>query len=140
MNICIYEHLTFCMDSLYSNYEMPHRAHISKELAKLLGVLSHPHRIRIIEELRDSERDVNALQAALGVAHSAVSQHLSLLRSHRLVEERREGRHVFYRLSQPTIAQWLLGGLDFLEGSIAQAAELRTAIEETRTVWSGDNH
>ena len=115
---------------------MPHRSHTSKELGKLLSVISHPHRIRIIEELRDSERDVNSLQAALGLAHSAVSQHLSLLRSHRLVEERKEGRHVFYRLSQPAIAQWLLTGLDFLESSISQAAELRSAIEETRTDWS----
>ena len=115
---------------------MPHRSHTSKELGKLLSVISHPHRIRIIEELRDSERDVNSLQAALGLAHSAVSQHLSLLRSHRLVEERKEGRHVFYRLSQPAIAQWLLSGLDFLESSISQAAELRLAIEETRTDWS----
>jgi DNA-binding transcriptional ArsR family regulator len=114
---------------------MPARAYISKELAKLLSVLSHPHRIRIIEELRAREMDVNSLQAVLGVAHSGVSQHLSLLRSHRLVSERREGRHVYYHLTQPKLAQWLMAGLEFLEGNVHQAEEMREALEETRTMW-----
>ncbi|MSQ97144.1 MAG: ArsR family transcriptional regulator [Gemmataceae bacterium] len=80
---------------------MPHRNLVAKELAGFLGVLSHPHRIHIIEELRDGERDVNSLQAALGISHSGVSQHLMLLRAHRLVNERRQGRRVFYHLLQP---------------------------------------
>jgi len=115
---------------------MPARATVSKELARLLGVLSHPHRVRIIEELRDRELDVTSLQALLGVAHSGVSQHLAILRSHRLVAERREGRHVFYHLPQPTLAQWLLNGLEFLEGNMSQAAELRKALEATRAQWT----
>lgn len=114
---------------------MPSRAFVSKELAKLLGVLSHPHRIRIIEELRHKELDVNSLQTILGVAHSGVSQHLGLLRSHRLVAERREGRHVYYRLPQPDLARWLLDGLAFLEGNLEQAEEMREALEETRQLW-----
>jgi len=115
---------------------MPSRAVVSKELAKLLGVLSHPHRIRIVEELRDGERDVNSLQSVLGVSHSGVSQHLSLLRSHRLVEERREGRHVFYHLSQPNLARWLTDGLEFLQGSAAHVTELHDAVEATKTLWT----
>ena len=35
---------------------MPHRVLVAKELAELLGVLAHPNRIRIIEELREGER------------------------------------------------------------------------------------
>ncbi|MFN7938605.1 MAG: metalloregulator ArsR/SmtB family transcription factor [Bryobacteraceae bacterium] len=115
---------------------MPNRTVVSKELAKLLGVLSHPHRIRIIEELRDGEKDVNSLQNVLGVSHSGVSQHLSLLRSHRVVEERREGRHVFYHLMQPAIARWLTEGLDFLEVTATQVTELREAVEATKVFWS----
>lgn len=114
---------------------MPARSAVSKELAKLLGVLSHPHRIRIIEELRDRELDVNSLQAVLGVAHSGVSQHLAILRSHRLVAERREGRHVFYHLSQPKLAAWLLDALQFLEVSRTEAQEFQAALEETRSLW-----
>ena len=48
---------------------MPSRAIAARELAKLFAVFSHPDRLRIVEELRDGERDVNALQDALVVAY-----------------------------------------------------------------------
>ncbi|WP_010582031.1 ArsR/SmtB family transcription factor [Schlesneria paludicola] len=115
---------------------MPHRALVAKELADFLRVLSHPHRIRIIEELRDAERDVNSLQDALGISHSGVSQHLMVLRSHRLVSERREGRRVFYQLPQPKIASWLMDATRFLENESLAATELRKAIDKTRRSWA----
>lgn len=116
---------------------MPHRALVTKELAELLGALSHPRRIRIIEELRDGEHDVNSLQDALGISHSGVSQHLMVLRASRLVSERREGRRVFYQLRQPEIAIWLLEATRFLEKGTAEADELRKAISKTRKEWAG---
>ena len=115
---------------------MPHRALVTKELAEFLGVLSHPHRIRIVEELRDGEHDVNTLQQALGISHSGVSQHLMVLRANRLVSERREGRRVFYQLRQPDIARWLLEATRFLEQGTAAADELRKAIGKTRKDWA----
>ena len=115
---------------------MPHRALVTKQLAVFLAVLSHPHRIRIIEELREGEHDVNTLQAALGISHSGVSQHLMVFRANRLVSERREGRRVFYQLRQPEIAGWLLDATRFLESDTAEAAELRKAIGKTRKEWT----
>jgi len=115
---------------------MPHRALVAKELAELLGVLSHPHRIRIIEELRDGEHDVNSLQQCLGISHSGVSQHLMVMRANRLVSERRIGRHVFYQLRQPQIAAWLLDATQFLERGAVDGAELRKAIGKTRKEWA----
>src|SRR3954468_17516000 len=101
---------------------MPYRALVTKELAAFVGVFAHPLRIRIVEELRGDERDVNALQAALGISHSGVSQHLMVLRSHRIVSERREGRRVFYRLRQSDLAGWLLDATRFLERGSVEAA------------------
>lgn len=114
---------------------MPHRELVTKELADLFRVLAHPHRVRIVEELRDGEHDVNSLQAALGISHSGVSQHLMVLRAHRLVSERREGRRVFYQLRQPEIAGWLLEATRFLEKETVSATELRKAIGKTRKQW-----
>ncbi len=101
----------------------------------MTGLLSHPHRIRIVEELRDSELDVNSLQELLGISHSGVSQHLSLLRAHRVVLERREGRHVFYRLRQPRLAAWLVGGVEFLTGDPDQREEFSAAVERVKSLW-----
>ncbi len=112
------------------------RTVVTNELSELFSALSHPHRIRIIEELREVEQDVNSLQTALGVSHSRVSQQLAILRAHKLVVERREGRHHFYRLSQPDLARWLLEGLRFIEGELVTADRIRSAVEEVRTMWS----
>lgn len=118
---------------------MPYRALVAKELAELLGVLSHPHRVRIIEELRNGERDVKTLQVALGISHPGVSQHLMILRAHRLVSERRQGRHVYYHLRQPELAAWLSEAMNFLEEERAEAEQLRNAIEKTRVAWSTES-
>ena len=114
---------------------MPHRVLVTRELAELLAVLGHPHRIRIIEELRDGECDVTSLQDMLGISHSGVSQHLMLLRAHRIVYERRQGRHVYYRLRQPGMASWLLDATEFLEQE-GEAQELQEAIRKTRRAWA----
>jgi DNA-binding transcriptional ArsR family regulator len=114
---------------------MPEREIATKELASLMGVLSHPHRIRIVEELRDGEHDVNFLTEALGCAHSRVSQHLSLLKAHRLVLTRREGRHVYYRLADPRVARWVLDGLDFTEAALLQPGQLQKALAGAREAW-----
>ena len=115
---------------------MPEPFLVTKELADLLGVLAHPHRIRIIEELRETERDVNSLQAALGISHSGVSQHLSVLRAHRLVAERREGRHVYYHLRHPKLARWVIEGIEFIAGAQEAAEDVRQAIESMRARWA----
>ena len=115
---------------------MPHRLLVTRELAALFAVLGHPHRIRIIEELRDGECNVNSLQNSLGISHCGVSQQLMLLRAHRLVLEQRRGRQVFYRLRQPEIASWLMDATQFLEQESAVADELREAIKKTRRVWA----
>lgn len=118
---------------------MPERALVSKELATLFGVLSHPQRIRIIEELGSGERDVQTLQGLLGINQSGVSQHLSTLRAHRIVEERREGRHVFYHLRHPQLASWLLGGMEYIVASPSDYEEFRAAVERAKSLW-GESH
>ena len=116
---------------------MPARTLMSKELANLFGVLSSPHRVRIVEELRVGEIDVNGLKNALQISHSHVSQHLAVLRTQRLVAERRQGRHVFYRLADPRLAEWVLGGLTFIESGAGAASEIRQAVEQVRLMWGG---
>jgi DNA-binding transcriptional ArsR family regulator len=116
---------------------IPNRAIIAKELANLLNALSHPHRVRIVEELRDRELDVNSIQEILGISHSAVSQNLSVLRAHHLVRERRDGRRVIYALVAPALAAWLMGGLQFLQGQLMDAQNLRAVAEQVKDIWGG---
>lgn len=120
---------------LYREVAIPARAIVTKELAELLGAVAHPHRIRIVIELREQELDVNSIQRILNISHSAVSQNLAILRTHRLVQERREGRHVYYSLVNKSIALWLLQGIDFLEGGLSRTGEMLEALESARGLW-----
>jgi DNA-binding transcriptional ArsR family regulator len=109
-----------------------------KELANLLGAVAHPHRLRILEELKGREMDVGSIQQILGISHSSVSQNLSVLRAHRLVVERREGRRVVYCLRQQELAGWLRIGLKFLEGDLQYSEEIRNALDGVRREWAGE--
>jgi ArsR family transcriptional regulator len=76
--------------------------------AGLFKGLSHPLRIRILELLSASaEVSVAELQKETALEASHLSQHLSVLRRHRLVESERRGSHVFYRLADAAVAELL---------------------------------
>ena len=115
---------------------MPYRLLAATELAEFLRALSHPRRIQMLEELRSGERDVAALAKVTELAHSSVSQHLMVLRAHRVVTERREGRRVIYRLRSEELAQWLVQGMSFLATMDQQTDEVRKAIRKARSKWS----
>jgi DNA-binding transcriptional ArsR family regulator len=66
--------------------------------AEFFRALGHPVRIRLLQLLRDGERTVGDLQAALDLDSSGTSQQLAALRTQSLVESRREGTNVYYRI------------------------------------------
>lgn len=113
---------------------MPDRQLVAKELADIFKIVAHPDRIRIIEELRMGEKGVNTLIEQLALPGSRVSQHLSLMRAHRIVEERRDGRHHYYRLAQPEMADWIIEGLAFVEGRLSGVS--KSAIVKARKLWT----
>ncbi len=117
---------------------MPDRAVVCVELAKLFGVLSHPVRIRILEELKAEDLTVGSLKDILGINHAAVSQQLAVLRSHHLVVERREGRNVFYHLRNAELAKWIMGGTFFILPDASEVEKMMSAVQTVLTVWGGE--
>lgn len=75
--------------------------------ADLFKTLGHPARIKILEILRTGERTVSELQAALEIDPSSVSQQLAVLRSRNIVEGRKVGTSVYYRVPDPAVFQLL---------------------------------
>jgi DNA-binding transcriptional ArsR family regulator len=71
--------------------------------AELFKALAHPARIKILEHLRAGERTVSELQALLDLESSTVSQQLAILRARSIVEGRKQGTSVFYRVPDPLI-------------------------------------
>ena len=114
---------------------MPERKIVARELADILGVIAHPARVRIIEELGQGEKDVSELVELTGLAQPTVSQHLAALRARKLVRDRRDGRLVYYSLSQRELAAWLLDGLRLIEEGSSTASELVRAARKARRLW-----
>jgi DNA-binding transcriptional ArsR family regulator len=114
---------------------VPYRLLAANKLGEFLSAIAHPRRIQIIEELRSGEQDVGDLQEALGISHSNVSQHLAVLRAHRVVLERREGRHVFYRLCSLELAGWLVDGMRFLPELTQETLDIKNAIRSAAKTW-----
>ncbi|WP_214467232.1 ArsR/SmtB family transcription factor [Microbacterium flavescens] len=76
--------------------------------AGLFKGLAHPFRIRILELLAAApEVSVAVLQQETGLEASHLSQHLAVLRRHRLVESERRASHVYYRLADEKVAELL---------------------------------
>ncbi len=73
--------------------------------ARCLKVLAHPIRLMIIHFLGAGELSVQELEKAVGISQSSVSQHLGLLRDKEILESRRVGQQVFYRLRDPRLLQ-----------------------------------
>jgi DNA-binding transcriptional ArsR family regulator len=71
--------------------------------AKIFKVLNHPVRLAILEILGEGEQCVCHLEANLGLRQSYISQHLMLLREIGLVQDRRDGWNIFYRVVEPKI-------------------------------------
>jgi len=70
-----------------------------KQFIRVMKALSDPNRVKIIKMLEKKELCVCELTAALGLAQSTVSKHLKQLEDADLVEYRKDGAWVNYRLA-----------------------------------------
>jgi len=71
--------------------------------ARIGKALSSPHRLEILELLAQGERTVDSLATEMDLSLANTSQHLQALRQATLVDSRKEGLFVFYRLSDPAV-------------------------------------
>jgi ArsR family transcriptional regulator len=69
------------------------------EAAAFLKSLTHPHRLMILCLLDGQERSVSELEERLGLRQPTLSQQLAKLRAEGLVETRRSGKFIYYRLA-----------------------------------------
>ena len=84
----------------------PVRRH-AEDAAAMLRALSHEARLKVLCELVGGECSAGDLVKASGLSQSALSQHLAKLREEKIVETRRDGQTIFYRLGDPQVARVL---------------------------------
>jgi DNA-binding transcriptional ArsR family regulator len=71
----------------------------------LLKAVANRHRLIILCQLLQGERSVSALQKAIGLSQSALSQHLARLREDELVATRRESQAIYYSLASSRVTR-----------------------------------
>lgn len=100
---------------------------IYEQFARIGKALAAPGRLELIDLLSQGERPVDALarEAAMSIANA--SQHLQVLHAARLVDTRREGQRIFYRLAAPSVVSLWLALRSTAEG---QLAELRAVARD----------
>ncbi len=76
-------------------------------LAEIARALGHVHRLELLEQLAQGERSVEALAACAKLSFANASRHLQHLRRAHLVATRRDGKHIYYRLSDETVVDLL---------------------------------
>lgn len=75
----------------------------SGQAAGLLRALSNEKRLMVLCQLGDRELSVGQLLPVVGLSQSALSQHLARLREEGLVDTRRDGTAIFYRIADPSV-------------------------------------
>ncbi len=70
---------------------------------QVMKLLSHPARLAILEVLRNGEECVCHMETILGYRQAYLSQQLAVLREAEVIQDRRDGWNIFYKVIQPDI-------------------------------------
>ena len=89
--------------------------HTAAHVAQLFSAFSDTSRVRIFSAILEQERNISALAELVGVSESAVSHHMRGLRQMHMVRSRRDGKEVFYSVTDPHIIELFQQGVRHVE-------------------------
>jgi DNA-binding transcriptional ArsR family regulator len=93
-----------------------------EQQVQIFKLLTHPVRLAILDLLRDGEHCVCHLEAYLGYRQSYISQQVAVLRDAGMIQDRRDGWNIFYRITNPDI----FDALDIIRSMTGQSAIIET--------------
>lgn len=108
-DICVHENLLKIVDE-----KMPDETELY-DLSELFKVFGDSTRIRILFVLFEAEVCVCDLAKTLNMTQSAISHQLKILKQNKLVKSRRDGKSIFYSLSDDHVATIISMGLEHIE-------------------------
>jgi len=88
---------------------------IFRRQARVLKALANESRLKIIDRLAHGECSVGELTEVVGSDRTTVSKHLAVLRAHGIVNDRREGNVVYYRLLTPCVLSFFSCALQVIK-------------------------
>lgn len=106
--------------------------------ADFCKVIAHPTRLQIIDILRDGELAVTDLALKLEITVGNLSQHLSLMKQRRVLESRKEGNSVIYRLANPKMIKACCLIREILYEQMEQDTALLKRLDESHAFEEGE--
>ncbi|WP_119300501.1 ArsR/SmtB family transcription factor [Dongia deserti] len=99
--------------------ESPKQA-LFAQFAAVAKAVAHPHRLALLEQLAQGERSVELLADRVHLSIANASQHLQHMRQAGLVSGRRDGKFVFYRLTDDSVLDLLAAIQRVAERNLAE--------------------
>ena len=108
--------------------------HLYEQFARIGKALSSSHRLELLEVLAQGEHSVEALAQETGMSVANASQHLQVLRVAQLVEVRREGVYIYYRLGDERVFRLWQAMREVGEARIAEIERIVQTYLHERTL------
>jgi ArsR family transcriptional regulator len=89
--------------------------HIAAQVAELFRAFGDNSRVRILSAITNREMNIGSLAKAIGISESAVSHHMRGLRQMQIVQARREGKEVYYRVEDEHIIALFQQGVNHVQ-------------------------
>jgi DNA-binding transcriptional ArsR family regulator len=91
------------MDTLIQSPNVSQMRIAASETSNILRTLANEDRLLLLCQLSQGEMSVGQLEKILDIRQPTLSQQLGVLRSENLVQTRRDGKHIFYSVTDPKV-------------------------------------
>jgi ArsR family transcriptional regulator len=98
--------------------------------ADVCAVLGNPKRIQIIDLLQNGEKKAGTLAREMGIPKANLSQHLKVMKSRGILQSRREGVTIYYRIANPKIVTACQLMREVLMEQLADISRIREDFQE----------
>ncbi len=106
------------------------------QMVRIHKALSEPNRLKLLKLLLEHELCVCEMVAVLNISQPLVSQHLRVLKTARLVTERRDGKWVYYRTDETALNKFMDTWRLLLQQNLGEVSEMNPEFERWRTLES----
>ena len=111
-----------------------------QEFLNVTKALANENRVRVLLFLRGGEPCVCAIIEMLGLAPSTASKHLAILQQACLIESRKEGRWVYYRLADQEGSTCALEAIQWLHRHLAKDPQVVEDARRLKTICKMDKY
>lgn len=110
-----------------------------EQVARIAKAAASPKRLELIELLCQAPKPVELLASEAGISVKLASAHLKALRTARLVDTERQGKHIIYRLASPDLPRFWVQLRTLAEDRLLELQEALQQLTHAKGEWRADD-